>query len=71
MALPAQVRTLLEYWIIGVLECWQKRKPEFHLELVFSLLHYSTTPSLQQTAQKGERLLHPPRPSPLALGSLL
>jgi hypothetical protein len=31
MALPVQVRTLLEYWSIGVLECWQKQKPEFNL----------------------------------------
>jgi hypothetical protein len=24
MALPVQVRALLEYWSIGVLECWQR-----------------------------------------------
>jgi hypothetical protein len=27
---------------IGVLERWQKQKPEFQLELVLSLLHYSS-----------------------------
>gem|GEM_PF-1266123 len=27
------------------MECWQKRKPEFQLELVLSLLHYSITPA--------------------------
>jgi hypothetical protein len=29
---------------IGVLECWQMRKPEFQPELLF---HYSIAPSLQ------------------------
>jgi hypothetical protein len=41
------------FWSTGVLECWQKRKAEFYLDLVFSLPHYSTTPSLQQTATRG------------------
>jgi hypothetical protein len=57
------------FWSTGVLECWQKRKQEFQLELVLSLLHYSTTPSLQQTVARGERLLKPaqraaPKPDP-------
>lgn len=34
------------FWSIGVLECWQERRSEFQLESVFSLLQYSTTPSL-------------------------
>jgi hypothetical protein len=41
MALPLQVRTILKYWSFGVLECWQKRKPEFSLHYFF---HYSITP---------------------------
>jgi hypothetical protein len=54
MALPVKIASgfgVLEYWSIGVLE---KRKPEFQLERVLSLLHYSTTPSLQQTAARGK-----------------
>jgi hypothetical protein len=39
----------MEYWSIGVLA---KTKVRILLELVFSLLHYSTTPSLQQTAAR-------------------
>ncbi|MGD9168375.1 MAG: hypothetical protein PVH33_16790, partial [Syntrophobacterales bacterium] len=35
MALPVQMRTILEYWSFGVLECWQKRKPEFSLHCPF------------------------------------
>jgi hypothetical protein len=31
-------------WSAGVLEYWKKAEPEFQFELVFSLLHYSTTP---------------------------
>jgi hypothetical protein len=38
------------FWSTGVLEYWQKQEPEFQLELILSLLHYSTTPLLQQTA---------------------
>ena len=51
-------RPVLEYWSIGVLA---KAKLEFPLELVLSLLHYSTTPSLRQTAARGERPLQPLR----------
>ena len=43
---------VLEHWSIGVLT--KKRKPKFQLELVLSLLHYSTTPSLQETTARGE-----------------
>ena len=43
------MRAVLEYWSIGVLA---KTKAQILLELVFSLLHYSTTPSLQQTAAR-------------------
>ncbi|MGD9168396.1 MAG: hypothetical protein PVH33_16895, partial [Syntrophobacterales bacterium] len=57
-ALPVQVRTLLEYWSIGVLECWQKQKPEFNLNW---FLHYSTTPSLQRTGAKGKEYGSPLR----------
>ena len=48
MALPVQVRTLLEYWSIGVLECWQKQKPEFILHCSF---HYSITPPLHHSSR--------------------
>ena len=41
----------MEYWSFGVLECWQKRKPEFSLHCSF---HYSITPPLQQTAARGK-----------------
>jgi hypothetical protein len=37
---------VLEHWSIGVLA---KAKARIQFELFFSLLHYSTTPSLQQT----------------------
>ncbi len=43
---------VLEHWSIGVLT--KKRKPKFQLELVLSLLHYSTTPSLQETTARGK-----------------
>jgi hypothetical protein len=39
----------LEYWSIGVLA---KTKAQISLALVFSLLHYSTTPSLLQAAAR-------------------
>ncbi len=44
------------FWSIGVLEYWSvaKTKALIYLELVFSLLHYSTTPSLQQAAARGK-----------------
>jgi hypothetical protein len=40
------------FWSTGVLEYWSvgKTKAHIYFELVFSLLYYSTTPSLQQTA---------------------
>ncbi|MGD8706116.1 MAG: hypothetical protein PVI84_11420 [Syntrophobacterales bacterium] len=56
------------FWSTGVLEYWsvgKSKSQEFQLGLVFSLLHYSTTPSLQQTAARGKA-----HGSPL-LGSLL
>ena len=42
------------FWSTGVLEYWSVGKTKAHIcvELVFSLLHYSTTPSLQQTAAR-------------------
>jgi hypothetical protein len=55
MALPVQVQTILEYWSFGVLESWQKRKPEFSLHYFF---HYSITPA---DCRKGERLWKPPQ----------
>jgi hypothetical protein len=45
------------FWSDGVLEYWSVDKSEsqeFQLGLVLSLLHYSTTPSLQQTAARGK-----------------
>jgi hypothetical protein len=59
MALPVQVRTLLEYWSIGVLECWQKQKPEFNLNW---FLQYSITPPLHHSsglAQGGKSMEAP------------
>jgi hypothetical protein len=50
MALPVKIASrsgALDCWSIGVLE---KAKAKFQLELVLSLLHYSTTPLLLQTA---------------------
>ena len=58
MALPVQERTVLEYWSIGVLECWQKRKPEFNVNWPF---HSSITPPLQQTAARGKEYGSPLR----------
>ena len=43
----------------GVVEYWHKLKSEYQIKQVLSLLHYSTTPSLQQTAPRGERALEP------------
>ena len=45
----------------GVLEYWQELKPESKNEQVLSLLHYSTTPALQQIAARGNRALEPPQ----------
>ena len=58
MALPVQVRALLEYWRIGVLV---KMKARIQFELVLSLLHYSTTPSLQTTGARGKEYGNPLR----------
>jgi len=75
MALTVKIESCLEYWSIGALECWKKRKPLFQFELVFSLLHYSTTPSLQETAAKGKEygstLRVKPKPGPLSFYSLV
>jgi hypothetical protein len=52
------------FWSIGVLEYWSVGKsesPNFEVNWSFSLLHYSTTPSLQQTAAREERPLKPLR----------
>jgi hypothetical protein len=43
------------FWSIGVLECWQKQKPEFNLNW---FLHYSITPP---DWRKGERVWKPPQ----------
>ncbi|UCE81924.1 MAG: hypothetical protein JSV47_09260 [Deltaproteobacteria bacterium] len=59
MALAVKIGScfgVLEYWRVG-----KTKNPEFQLELVLSFLHYSSTPSLQQTAAKGERPLKPPQ----------
>ena len=61
MALPVKIENcfgVLENWSIGVLA---KAKTLISTELVFSLLHYSTTPSLRQTAAREERPLDPPQ----------
>jgi hypothetical protein len=47
---------VLEWWSTGVLV---KMKARISFELVFSLLHYSTTPSLQQTAARGKEHASP------------
>jgi hypothetical protein len=75
MALPVQVRTVLEYWSIGVLECWQKRKPECSLNWSF---HYSITPPLHHSSRlpQGGKSMEAPsggsaKPGPLGPDSLL
>jgi hypothetical protein len=75
MALPVQVRTLLEYWSIGVLKCWQKQKPEFNLNW---FLHYCITPPLHHSsglAQGGKGMEAPSggslKPGPLGPDSLI
>ena len=55
------------FWSTGVLEYWSVGKsesPHFNLNWFFSLLHYSTTPSLQQTAASGKEYRGPLRGSP-------
>jgi hypothetical protein len=50
----------LEYWNIGVLECWKKLKPEFQLELVLiitPLLHHSITPADSRIKQRLQKPL--------------
>ena len=59
MALPVRIAGcfgVLDYWSVG-----KSESAEFQLELVLSLLHYSPTPPLQQTAARGERPLKPPQ----------
>ena len=75
MVLPVQVRAVLEYWSIGVLECWQKRKAEFSLHCSF---HYSITPPLHHSSrlpQGGKSMGGPSggsaKPGPLGPDSLL
>jgi hypothetical protein len=49
------------FWSTGVLEHWSVGKsesPNFNLDWSF---HYSTTPSIQQTAARGERAFKPPQ----------
>jgi hypothetical protein len=62
---------VLEYWSIGVLA---KRKLTFDLNWSLSLLHYSTTPSLQQTPASWKEYGSPsgggPKPGPLGPDSL-
>ena len=38
----------MEYWSVGVLECWQKSKSEFNLNWS---LHYSITPPLHHSSR--------------------
>jgi hypothetical protein len=55
MALPVKIESG-----IGVLESWQKRKPEFQLELLF---HYSIAPLLQEAPEPvKDRLWDSPSP---------
>jgi hypothetical protein len=75
MALSVQVRTVLEYWSIGVLECWQKPKPEFSLHCFF---HYSITLPLHHSSRLplGGKTMEVPsggsaKPGPLGPDSLL
>ena len=52
MAVPAKIAScfgVLEYWSVG-----KSESPNFKVSWFFSLLHYSTTPSLQQTAAWGK-----------------
>jgi hypothetical protein len=59
MALPVKIESffgVLEYWSVG-----KSESPNFKLNWSFSLLHYSTTASLQQTAAREERPLKPPQ----------
>jgi hypothetical protein len=42
MALPVQLRTVLEYWSVGVLEYWKKVCLLFVLNPITPLLHYSS-----------------------------
>ena len=46
------------FWSTGVLEFWQKRKPEFNLNWSF---HYSITTPLHQTASRGKEYGSPLR----------
>ena len=54
----ALLYSVSEYWSIGVLECWKKRKASFNLNWSF---HYSITPPLQQTAAMGKEYGSPLR----------
>jgi hypothetical protein len=61
IALPVKIPNcfgVLEYWSFGVLE---KAKHRIQFQSVLSLLHYSTTPSLQQTAATRERPFKTPQ----------
>jgi hypothetical protein len=61
------------FWSTGVLECWQKLKPEFQRELVLSLLHHSITPAACR--KMGKTIEAPsggsPKSGPLGPDSLL
>jgi hypothetical protein len=58
MDLLVQMRALLEYWSIGVLE---KMKARILVELLLPLLHHSITPA---DYREKERLLNPSMSSP-------
>ena len=59
--------------LLSTRKYWQKRKPEFQLELVLSVLHYSTTPA--DCRKRGKTIESPsggsPKPGPLGPDSLL
>ena len=60
----------MEYWSTGVLECWQKQKPEFSLNCFF---HYSITPPLHYSSRlpQGGKIIEAPSggsPKPFLLG---
>ncbi len=65
----------LEPWSTGVLECWQKRKPEFYLNWSS---HYSITPQLHHSSRlpQGGKSVEArsggsPKPGPLGPDFLL
>ena len=66
------------FWSTGVLEYWsvgKSQSPNFNLKKTLSLLHYSTTPLLQETSASRKDLIAPSggssKPGPPGQDSLL